>query len=204
MRTVTTAQIQELRRRTGAGMMDCKNTLELTGGDIDQAVEQLRQRGITKAAERVGRKTNEGLVVSYIHHTGRLGALVEVNCETDFVARTSDFQTLAKMLAEHIAASAPLAVDREELAGEVVAEKRREIEEQVRASGKPEHLIDTIMTGKLDAYFRTVVLVDQPWVREPQRTIGDLIKETSAKVGEHVRVLRFARFQMQTALKEIV
>jgi elongation factor Ts len=198
MQKISITQIQELRRRTGAGITDCKHTLESTEGNMDAAVEELRKRGITKAAEREARKTTEGTLASYMHHNGRLAALVELNCETDFVARTDDFRTLAKQLAEHIAAAGPLAVDIDEVPEEAVAQRRAEIEEQLRVSNKPEHLHAKILDGKLDAFYREVVLVKQPWVREPKRTIGDLIKETSARVGEHVKVRRFARFEMET------
>jgi elongation factor Ts len=198
MEKISITQIQELRQRTGAGVTDCKRTLESTGGNMDAAVEELRKRGITKAAEREARKTTEGIIANYVHHNGRLAALVELNCETDFVARTEDFRTLAKQLAEHIAAAAPLTVDLEELPQDVVARRRAEIEEELRVSNKPEHLREQILDGKLDAFYRGVVLVKQPWVREPKRTIGELINETSARVGEHVKVRRFARFEMET------
>jgi elongation factor Ts len=195
----TTAKIQELRRRTGAGMVHCKTVLETTRGDVDQAVEQLRQQGITKAETRSSRRTSDGLIASYIHHNGRLGALVEVNCETDFVARTDDFAILAQQLAEHVAAAAPIAVTRDALPADVVEEKRIAVEREVRASGKPEALIETIIAGKMEAYFGLVALVDQRWVREPGLTISELINEVGAKTGENIQVRRFARFHMGVA-----
>ncbi len=195
----TTAKIQELRRRTGAGMLHCKTVLETTRGDVDQAVEQLRQQGITKAETRSSRRTSDGLIASYIHHNGRLGALVEVNCETDFVARTDDFAILAQQLAEHVAAAAPVAVSRDALPAEIVEEKRVAVEQEVRASGKPEALVEKIIAGKMEAYFGLVALVDQRWVREPGMTISELINEVGAKTGENIQVRRFARFHMGVA-----
>jgi len=195
----TTAKIQELRRRTGAGMLHCKTVLETTRGDVDQAVEQLRQQGITKVETRSNRRTSDGLIASYIHHNGRLGALVEVNCETDFVARTDDFAILAQQLAEHIAAAAPIAVSRDALPADVVEEKRVAIEREVRAAGKPEPLVAKIIAGKMEAYFGLVALVDQRWVREPSMTISELINEVGAKTGENIQVRRFARFHMGVA-----
>ena len=148
---------------------------------------------------RTHRRTAEGLITSYTHHNGKLGVLVEVNCETDFVARTDEFRTLARYLAEHIAATAPLAVDREQMPADVVERKRQSFEEQVRALGKPEPLAAKIVNGKMEAYFRTVVLMDQEWVREPKISIANLVAEVSVKTGEAIRVRRFARFHMGIA-----
>jgi elongation factor Ts len=195
----TTAKIQELRRRTGAGMLHCKTVLETTRGDVDQAVEQLRQQGITHAETRASRRTSDGLIASYIHHNGRLGALVEVNCETDFVARTDDFAILAQQLAEHVAAAAPIAVTRDALPPDVVEEKRVAVERAARAAGKPESLVEKIIAGKMEAYFGLVALVDQRWVRDPGMTIAELINEVGAKTGENIQVRRFARFHMGVA-----
>jgi elongation factor Ts len=195
----TTAKIQELRRRTGAGMLHCKTVLETTRGDVDQAVEQLRQQGITHAETRASRRTSDGLIASYVHHNGRLGALVEVNCETDFVARTDDFAILAQRLAEHVAAAAPMAVTRDALPPDVVDEKRVAVERAVRAAGKPESLVEKIIAGKMEAYFGLVALVDQRWVRDSGMTIAELINEVGAKTGENIQVRRFARFHMGVA-----
>jgi len=148
---------------------------------------------------RTHRHTAEGLITSYTHHNGKLGVLVEVNCETDFVARTDEFRTLARYLAEQIAATAPLAVDREQMPADVVERKRQAFEEQVRALGKPEPLAAKIVDGKMEAYFRTVVLMDQEWVREPKISIANLVAEVSVKTGEAIRVRRFARFHMGIA-----
>jgi elongation factor Ts len=192
----TAKDVQELRQRTGAGMMECKKALEETKGNIEQAIEYLRKKGIAKAEKRVGRATSEGAVASYIHHNGKVGVLVEVNCETDFVARTDDFKELVKFVAEHIAAASPLAVDKDAIPADRIEKERRIAEEQVKASGKPANMVDKIVSGKVDAYLKDVTLMGQPWIREPKKTIGDLLKETSAKLGENVQVRRFVRFQL--------
>jgi len=199
MSAANTKQIQELRRRTGAGMLHCKSTLDATNGDLDQAVERLRLAGVTKAETRANRRTSEGLIASYIHHNGKLAALVEVNCETDFVARTDDFAILAQQLAQHVAAAAPIAVSREALATETIDAKRLEFESEVRRAGKPEPLVAKIVAGKMEAYFGRVILLDQEWVREPKIKIADLINEVGAKTGENIQVRRFARFHMGIA-----
>jgi elongation factor Ts len=194
--TFTAKDVQELRQRTGAGMMDSKRALEETGGNMEKAAELLRAKGIARMEKRAGRVATEGLVASYIHHNGKVGVLVEVNCETDFVARTDDFKNLVKELALHIASAAPVAVDKESVPAELVERERRIAEEQFRASGKPEHLMSKIVDGKVEAYYKDVVLLSQPWIREPKKAIGDLVKEASAKLGENVVVRRFARFQI--------
>jgi elongation factor Ts len=194
--TFTAKDVQELRRRTGAGMMECKRALEETAGDIEKAVEYLRTKGIAKAEKRAGRTTSEGVITSYIHPPGKIGVLVELNCETDFVARTDDFKTLAREIAMHIASAAPLAVDKVGLPVDAVERERRIAEEQVRASGKPDHLVSKIVEGKLEAFYKQVALLSQPWIREDKKTIGDLVKEASSKLGENVQVRRFVRFQM--------
>ena len=192
----TAKDVQELRARTGAGMMECKKALEENKGNIEQAIEYLRKRGIAKAEKRAGKATSEGMVGSYIHHNGKLGVLVEVGCETDFVARTDDFKNLVRAIAEHVAAAAPLGIDKDAVPADKVEKERRIFEEQVRQSGKPENMIEKIVTGKIEAYYRDVALLHQAWVREPKKTIGDLVKETSAKVGEAIVVKRFVRFQL--------
>ncbi len=194
--TFTAKDVQELRQRTGAGMMDCKRALEETAGDMDKASELLRAKGAAKAEKRAARVATEGLVHSYIHHNGKVGVLVEVNCETDFVARNEDFRTLARELALHIASAAPLAVDKDGVPAETIERERRIFEQQVRQSGKPDHLIEKIVDGKVEAYYKEVALLAQPWIREPKKTIGDLVKEASAKMGENIVVRRFARFQI--------
>jgi elongation factor Ts len=195
----TAKDVSELRQRTGAGMMDCKKALQETGGNMEKAVEYLRTKGIAKAEKRVGKETSEGVIGSYVHHNGKVAVLVELNCETDFVARTDDFKNLARTVAEHIAAAAPLGVDKDSVPSDKVEKERAIFVEQVRASGKPENLIDKIVDGKVEAYYKDVALLHQAWVREPKKSIGDLIKEVSAKVGENIQVRRFARFQLGEA-----
>jgi elongation factor Ts len=194
--TFTAKDVQELRQRTGAGMMECKKALEENKGDMEKAIEYLRAKGIAKAEKRVGRATSEGQISSYIHHNGKVGVLVEVNCETDFVARTDDFKELVRYVAEHIAAMGPVAVDKDGIPAENIEKERRIAEEQVKASGKPANMVDKIVEGKVNAYLKEVTLVNQPWVRENKKTIGELLKEASAKLGENVQVRRFVRFQM--------
>jgi elongation factor Ts len=196
---ITAKDVAALRERTGAGMMDCKKALEETNGDVDKAVELLRSKGAAKAEKRSGRQTKEGMIAHYIHHNGKIAVLVELNCETDFVARTEDFQQLGKYLAEHIAAAAPLAVDKDQVPQEKVDSERRIFVEQVKAEGKPAAMIDKIVEGKIQAFYKDVALMHQAWVREPKKTIGDLVKETSAKTGENVQVRRFVRYQLGEA-----
>src|SRR5436305_7109109 len=191
----TAKDVAALRERTGAGMMDCKKALEETSGDLDKAVELLRSKGAAKADKRAGRQTKEGMIANYIHHNGKIAVLVEINCETDFVARTEDFQQLGKSIAEHIAAAAPIAIDKDQVPQEKVESERRIFTEQVKTEGKPEHMIDKIVEGKVQAFYKDVALMHQMWVRDPKKSIGDLVKEVSAKTGENVQVRRFVRYQ---------
>ena len=275
---ITAKDVAALRERTGAGMMDCKKALDETGGDIDKAVELLRTKGIAKAEKRAGRAAKEGLIGHYLSNDGKLAALAEVNCETDFVARnegfkelakkavehvatanpssvesdarlgelakeasaktgenvqvrrfarfqvegegvvghyvhhngkvavmtevgtataaSEDVRALAKTLSEHIAAAAPLAVDRDQIPADKLETERRIAEEQARASGKPDNILAKIADGKVEAYIKDVTLMNQPWVRDPSKTIGELVKEVSAKTGDKVQVRRFVRFQL--------
>ena len=195
----TTKDIQELRQRTGAGMMDCKAALEEASGDKEKAIEILRKKGVARTEKRAGREVKEGLVQSYIHHNGKLGVLVEVNCETDFVARNEDFRNLVKAIAEHIAAGVPapaVAVTREQVPADLVERERRIFTEQAAESGKPQNIIEKMVQGRVDKFYKEVVLLDQPWVRDDSRTIGDLVREASSKTGENIVVRRFARFQI--------
>ncbi len=194
--TIPAKDVQELRTRTGAGMMDCKKALTETDGDIEKAIEVLRKKGAAKAEKRATKAAREGLVTSYIHHNGRVGVLVEVNCETDFVARNPEFHTLVRHIAEQIAATAPIAVDKDMVPPERVEQERRIFVGQVEGSDKPAHVIEKIVTGKLEAFYRDVALLHQAWVREPKRTIADLVSELSAKVGERIVVRRFTRYQL--------
>ncbi len=192
----TAKDVMALRQRTGAGMMEAKKALEESKGDMDKAAEALRVKGIAKADKRSGKQTSEGVITSYIHHNGKVGVLVEVNCETDFVARTDDFKNLAKEIALHIASAAPVSVDKDGVPAEKVEIERRIAEEQAKASGKPENIVQRMVEGKVEAYYKDNCLIYQPWIREPKKSIGDLIKEASARVGENIQVRRFVRFQM--------
>ena len=192
----TAKDVMALRQRTGAGMMEAKKALEEANGDADKAAEQLRVKGIAKADKRAGKQTSEGAITSYIHHNGKVGVLVEVNCETDFVARTDDFKNLCKEIALHIASAAPVSVDKDGVPQERVDSERRIAEEQAKASGKPDNIVQRMVEGKVESYYKDNCLVYQPWIREPKKSIADLIKETSAKVGENIQVRRFTRYQM--------
>lgn len=176
--------------------MECKRALQENNGDMDKSAESLRVRGIAKAGQRAGKQTSEGLITSYIHHNGKVGVMVEINCETDFVARTDDFKQLGREIALHVASAAPIAVDRDGIPEDKVAVERRIAEEQAKASGKPEAIVKRMVEGKVEAYFKDNTLMHQPWIREPKKTVGDLIKEASAKVGENIQVRRFVRYQM--------
>ncbi len=195
----TAKDVAELRARTGAGMMDCKKALEETGGDMEKAVELLRARGIAKAEKRAGRAASQGLVVNYMHHNGQVGVLLEVNSETDFVARTEEFGQLARDIALHIASADPLAVNPEDIPAEVLERERRIAEEQVAAEGKPEAIRAKIVDGKLKKFVAERTLLQQPYVKDDSKTVGDLIKEVSGKLGEAVVVRRFARFKIGEA-----
>ena len=196
MTKISAKDVAELRARTGAGMMDCKNALEETNGDADKAMELLRKKGMAKADKRTGREAREGIVASYIHPPGKIGVIVEINCETDFVARTDDFKNLGREIAMHIASANPVAVDSSGIPAEAVDRERRIAEDQARQSGKPDAVIQKMVEGKVESYYKEVALMSQPWVREPKKTIADLVKEISGKVGENVVVRRFARFQL--------
>ena len=193
---IRAALVKELRDRTGAGMMECKRALTETGGDTEAAIDLLRSKGEAKAARRAAKAANQGVVASYIHHGGRIGVLVELNCETDFVASTDDFRELARDLAMHVAASDPIAVESGDVDPATVERERRVFVEQVAREGKPEHIRDRIVDGKLAKFFRERVLLDQPFVRDPDRSVGELVTEVSARTGEKIRVARFSRFQV--------
>ncbi|MFQ5877331.1 MAG: translation elongation factor Ts [Acidobacteriota bacterium] len=191
---ISASRVKELRDRSGAPMMDCKAALVEARGDLERAHKILRQRGQATAARRSTRATSEGAVGSYIHGGGRLGVLVEVNCESDFVARTEDFKTLVKDLAMHIAASEPRFVDRAEVAEGVLNEEREIYREQALATGKPDAVVEKIVAGKMEKFYQEFCLMEQPFVRDPNLTVRDLIHSVIARVGENVRVRRFARF----------
>jgi elongation factor Ts len=194
--TISPKQVSELRARTSAGMMDCKKALEEAGGDMDKAAEILRKKGIAKAEKRAGRTAAQGIVVSYIHHNGQVGVLLELNSETDFVARNEAFRELARDIALHIASADPIGVNPEDIPAEVIERERRIAEEQVAAEGKPENVRARIVEGKLKKFVAERTLTEQPYVKDDTKTVGQLIKEVSGKVGEAVHVRRFARFKV--------
>jgi len=194
--SISASEVKKLRDITGAGMMDCKNALKETGGDIDKAVEYLRKKGIASAAKRSGRDVNEGIIMSYIHPGSRLGVLVEVNCETDFVAKTDDFQALAKDIAMQIAASSPIAVSREEIPQDLIDKEMDIFRTQAKEEGKPEQVIEKIVQGKIDKYYQETALMEQSFVKDPDKTIQEYLMEVSGKLGENMSVRRFIRYQI--------
>jgi elongation factor Ts len=193
---ITAQMVRELRERTGAPMMDCKAALSEASGDVENAIDVLRTRGLAKAAKKAGRATTEGVVGHYIHGGGRIGVLVEINCETDFVARTEDFQSLVRDVAMHIAAADPRFVRREEVTPEALEREKAIFREQALASGKPAAVVDRIVEGKLEKFYGEAVLLEQPFVKNPDTTVGQLVAERIAKVGENIQIRRFARFKV--------
>ena len=191
---ISASLVKELRDKSGAPMMDCKTALVEAGGDLEQAHRILRQKGQATAVKRSSKATSEGAVGSYIHAGGRIGVLIEVNCETDFVARTADFQTLVKDLAMHIAASEPRVVDRDEVTEDVLNEEREIYRQQAAASGKPPAVVEKIVAGRMEKFYQEFCLMEQPFVRDPNLTVKDVIHNVIAKTGENIRVKRFARF----------
>jgi elongation factor Ts len=193
---ISAQAVKELRERTGAGMMECKGALTEAGGDLEAAIDILRAKGAAKAAKRADREAREGAVGSYIHMGGKIGVLVEVNCETDFVARNDAFQALVRDIAMHIAAAAPVAIRREDFPAELVERERNVYREQMKESGKPEQIWDKIVDGKLEKFFAEQALLEQPFVKNPDLTMGQLITEAASKTGEKIEVRRFTRFAL--------
>lgn len=193
---ITSKMVKELRDKTNAGMMDCKNALVENAGDMEKSVDFLRQKGLAVAMKRADRATSEGVVETYIHAGGKLGVMVEIGCETDFVAKSEMFMNFAKDIAMHIAASSPLAIKREEIPADLVARETEIFKNQVLESGKPENIAEKIVTGKLDKYFSEVSLMEQKFVKNPDLNIQDLLNEIVAKIGENISIKRFARFQV--------
>jgi elongation factor Ts len=200
--SVTPQMVKELRERTGAGMMDCKNALLESNGDIEQAIDGLRKKGLASAAKKAGRVTAEGAVGSYIHAGGKIGVLVEVNCETDFVARTDEFQELVRDIAMHIAAADPRFVRREEVTADVLARERAVQREKTLAEGKPEKVVDKIVEGRMEKFFAEQVLLEQPFVKDPDKTVQDLVTAKVAKIGENVQIRRFSRFKLGEGIEK--
>jgi elongation factor Ts len=193
--------VKDLRQRTGAGVIDCKTALREAKGDMDAAIEYLRRKGLATAAKKAGRIATDGLISSYIHTGGKMGVLVEINCETDFVAKTEDFQTFVKNIAMHIAASNPQYIKREEIPAEVLEREKRIYRSQAVESGKPEKVIDKIIQGKLDRFYSEVCLIEQTYFKDPDLTVKEVLDSMIAKVGENISIRRFARFQLGEGLQ---
>ena len=193
---IAASDVKKLRDMTGAGMMDCKKALKETDGDFEKAIDYLRTKGMQKVDKKSGRSTEQGLIQSYIHPGGRLGVLVEIDCETDFVARTEDFQTFTKDVAMQIAAAKPIAVKREEISQDIVDHELEIYRAQAREQGKPENLIERMITGKLEKFYQDSCLLEQPFVKDQDKTIGDYLKQVIGKLGENMIIKRFVRFEL--------
>jgi elongation factor Ts len=196
MSDIQPALVRELRDRSGAGIMDCKRALTEASGDLEEALVGLRKKGLAAAAKKAGRTAADGGVTAYVHAGGKIGVLVEVNCETDFVARTDDFQSLAREVAMQIAAASPLFVRREDVPADIVEQERAIYREQATGTGKPAAVIEKIVDGKLEKYFADTCLLEQPYIKEPDKSLGQLITDTVARIGENIVIRRFARFQL--------
>ena len=196
MADISAAMVKELREKTGAGIMDCKEALSECAGDMEKAIDFLRKKGLATAAKRAGRATSEGTVQSYIHLGGKIGVMVEVDCETDFVAKTDDFIEFAKNLAMHIAATSPVGITAEDVPEAIISRERAIYKDQALEMGKPEQMIDKIVNGKLNKFFKESCLMYQQYVKDPDKTISDYLNEVIAKTGEKITIKRFARFQV--------
>lgn len=196
MTTISAGMVKELRERSGAGIMDCKEALKESGGDMEKAADYLRKKGLATALKRAGREASEGVVQSYIHMGGKIGVLVEVNCETDFVAKTPDFQEFAKNIAMHIAAASPLGVVPEDIPADVIEREKEIYRAQAREMGKPENMMEKIIDGKMNKFYKDSCLLNQMYVRDTNLTIADVINDMIAKTGEKITIKRFARFQI--------
>lgn len=198
---ISAEKVKELRTKTGAGMMDCKEALKASSGDFEKAIEYLRKKGLSAATKRSSKAAKEGTICSYIHMQGRIGVLVEVNCETDFVAKTDDFKTLAKDVAMQIAATNPVYVNPDEVPEEILEKERGIYRDQLKTEGKPEKMWDKIIPGKLKKYFEEVCLTEQKFIKDQNITVGTLVNNMIAKTGENIKIRRFARFQLGEELK---
>jgi elongation factor Ts len=192
--TITASLVKDLRERTGVGMMECKKALAESNGDIEKAIEVLRKQGLSRASEKSGRAAKQGIIYSYIHPGDQLGVLLELDCETDFVARTEDFQALVKDLAMHIAATDPRFIDRDEVTEQVMVEEREIYKQQAKASGKPDAVVEKIVAGKMEKFYQEFCLMEQPFVRDPNTSVKEVLHNVIAKTGENIRVRRFVRF----------
>ena len=195
--------VKELREISGAGMMDCKRALDEAGNDIKKAMDLLRKSGVAKAQKKAGRSASDGMVLPYIHPGSKLGVLIEVNCETDFVAKTDDFQNMVRDIAMHIAASGPIAVNKEDVSAEVLASEKEIYADQARKSGKPENIIEKMIEGRISKFYQENVLMEQAFVKDPSLTINDVITQMVAKLGENIVIARFVRFQLGETAKKI-
>jgi len=196
MAAIGAALVKELREKTGAGIMDCKQALSESGGDINAAVDFLRKKGLATAKKRAGRAATEGTIQSYIHMGGKIGVLVEITCETDFVAKTDDFRAFAKNIAMHIAATNPVGITPEDVPEEIVQKEREIYRDQALETGKPEKIVDKIAEGKLQKFFKENCLLEQPYVRQPDITVADMLNDVIAKIGENITIKRFTRYQI--------
>jgi elongation factor Ts len=199
---ITAAMVKELREKTGAGMMDCKKALTETNGDMEKAIEYLREKGIAKAEKKADRIAAEGIVESYIHGNGRIGVLVEVNCETDFVAKTDEFKAFVKDIAMQIAAMSPKYVRREEVPSAEVEKERQILREQALQEGKPEHIVDKMVEGRLGKFYQEICLLEQAFVKDSDKTIDQLVKEQIAKIGENISIRRFVRYELGEGIEK--
>jgi len=193
---IPAAQVKELREKTGAGMMDCKKALQETNGDVEKAIDQLRKKGIATAQKKAGRETSEGIIEAYIHPGSRLGVLLEINCETDFVAKTNEFKQLAHDIAMQIAATNPLAVQREDVAQDVIDRELDIYRTQAKEQGKPENIVEKMIQGRLDKFFQEMCLLEQSFVKDQNKTVKDWVTEYIAKLGENIIIKRFVRLQL--------
>lgn len=199
---ITAQMVKELRERTGAGMMDCKKALEATQGDIEKAIDELRTKGLAKAAKKAGRTASEGTVISYIHGGGRIGVLVEVNCETDFVAKTDQFKQLAHDIAMQIAASNPEYVSREEVSQADLNRERDVLRAQALEEGKPEKVVEKMVEGRMDKFYKEKCLLEQPFIKDTDKTVQELVHELVARIGENISVRRFVRYEVGEGIEK--
>jgi elongation factor Ts len=200
--SISASQVKELREKTGAGMMDCKKALTEANGDMDKAIEILREKGLAAAAKKAGRIAAEGVVESYIHMGGKIGVLVEINCETDFVAITDEFKELARDIAMQIAAYNPQYVSRDEVPAEVIEKEKEIYKQQAINEGKPEHIAEKMVEGRIKNYFKEVCLLEQPFIKDGDKTVEELVKEKIAKIGENISIRRFVRYQLGEGLEK--
>lgn len=199
--TITAAMVKELREKTGAGMMDCKRALEATNGDMEKAIDYLREKGIAKQAKKAGRIATEGLIESYIHN-GRIGALIEINSETDFVAQNEDFKAFCRDMAMQVAAARPKYVSREQVPQEELDHEKEVLKQQALNEGKPEHIVEKMITGRLEKFYEEICLLDQPFIKDGDKKVKELLTDLVAKIGENIQIRRFVRFELGEGLEK--